>query len=230
MWLTEDFKLALQDYFYLADRGYPERGFLKLVGDRYSLSDSQCTILYRGVTSFRLAKSRQLKLCTFSQIKNQKVFIDGFNVLLTIGSYLQGMPVFIAMDGFLRDASKFRGRFPKEIVLKNSLQKLLQTPGFENQVNLHFLFDKSAKILFDWEHIFQNNCNVDPDYPKFSFCEKVDKTLILQSQAIVCTSDTEIIDKTPCKIFDLPHHVLSHHFHTLPIELSIHLNSPTEDC
>lgn len=223
MWLTEDFRNALHDYFYLSDRGYPERGFLKLVGDRYRLSDHQRTILYRGVTSRGLAKSRQFKLCTFSDTKNQKVFIDGFNVLLTIGSYLQGMPVFIAMDGFLRDASKFRGRFPKSEIIKNSLQKLLQTPGFENQEKLHFIFDKSAKTLFDWNQIFQNNNNVDQNYLKMSFCENVDKTLILQSQGIVCTSDTEIIDKAPCKIFDLPHHVLTQHYSPPLIDLSFYI-------
>lgn len=223
MWLTEDFKQALHDYFYLADHGYPERGFLKLIGDRYSLSNYQRSILYRGVTSRRLAQSRQLKLCTFSETKNQKIFIDGFNVLLTIGSYLQGLPVFIAMDGFLRDASRFRRRFPKEELIKKSLQKLLQTSGFENQEELHFIFDKSAKILYDWDQIFQNNNFLDQCSLKISFCEKVDKTLILQSEGIVCTSDTDIIDKTPCKIFDLSRFVLAHHYNPLIIDLSFYL-------
>lgn len=227
MWLTENFKLALHDYFYLADRGYPERGFLKLVGDHYSLSDHQRTILYRGITSRELAKSRQFRLCTFSETKTQKFFIDGFNVLLTIASYLQGMPVFVAMDGFLRDASKFRGRFPKSEIIKNSLQKLIQTPGFENQEKLHFIFDKSAKILFDWDQIFQNNNLIDRNSLKISFCEKVDKTLILQSEGIVCTSDTEIIDKTPSKIFDLPRHVLIQHYSPLIIDLSFYIPPAT---
>jgi hypothetical protein len=31
----KSFQNGLADYFYLIDRGYPEKGALKLVGDRY---------------------------------------------------------------------------------------------------------------------------------------------------------------------------------------------------
>jgi hypothetical protein len=44
----QEFTSACRDYFYLIDKNYPERGSLKIVGDRYRLSGDQRTILYRG--------------------------------------------------------------------------------------------------------------------------------------------------------------------------------------
>ena len=49
--LNEFFMNACKDYAYLINRNYPERGTLKLVGDRYRLTRDQRTILYRGISS-----------------------------------------------------------------------------------------------------------------------------------------------------------------------------------
>ena len=56
------FEHALADYFYLIDRGYPEKGSLKLVGDKYKLETVYRTVLYRGVCSQLKTASREQKL------------------------------------------------------------------------------------------------------------------------------------------------------------------------
>ena len=57
-WINEDFKLACRDYFYLVDHHFPERGVLKLVGDRYRLDGDQRTVLYRGISSRKRSDMR----------------------------------------------------------------------------------------------------------------------------------------------------------------------------
>ena len=56
------FKQACRDYYYLIDRNYPERGTLKLIGDRYRLSGDQRTVLYRGISSQERSDMRKMLL------------------------------------------------------------------------------------------------------------------------------------------------------------------------
>jgi hypothetical protein len=110
MEVDEYFIRAVNDYFYLTQRGYPVKGFLMLVGNRYGLNSIQRSILYRGIASDGDNKRRMKKLITTIEIENQHFYIDGFNVLTTIASYLLGKVVFISSDGILRDASVLKGK------------------------------------------------------------------------------------------------------------------------
>jgi hypothetical protein len=221
MWLTDEFLLALYDYFYLADRDYPERGFLKLIGDRYGLSEYQRTILYRGVTSKKTAEFRYSKLISPDKIRGEELWIDGFNVLLTISSYLQGSPVFIAMDGFLRDAAHFRGRFPKSDLIVRSFHLLTKTLLTCNPGIVCIYLDENAKTFTDVEVLFgENNLINDLDL-EIVFCAKVDKFLVQKNEGLICTSDTGIIDASSCKIVDLARLTLFQHFNPEWVDLSI---------
>ena len=86
MVLRDHFIKAAKDYFYLAQKGYPPRGFLQLVGDRYELTSLERTMLYRGIAPGIIAEQRKQKLSGLDAIQNQELFIDGFNVILTISA------------------------------------------------------------------------------------------------------------------------------------------------
>jgi hypothetical protein len=43
------FAEAISDYYFVLNKGYPKKGILKFVGDRYNLTGSLRTILQRGV-------------------------------------------------------------------------------------------------------------------------------------------------------------------------------------
>ncbi len=101
---------AVKDYYYLTERGYPRKGVLMLVGNRYGLSDTQRTILYRGIASETRYRRRKKKLISSQKIQDQNLHIDGFNVLTTIASYLLGKVLFISSDHILRDASGMKGK------------------------------------------------------------------------------------------------------------------------
>lgn len=223
MWLTDNFREALEDYFYLTTRGYPERGFLKLVGDRYKLTEHQRTILYRGVASAEKAESRRARLCLIAELQNQEIFIDGLNVLLTLTAYLQGLPLFVALDGFLRDAASFRGKFPKTELIEKSFELLLEFLPLTGQPKTGFYLDVGAENIYNWNRIFENVNPKNCPNLELIFCPKTDNVLINKQSGIICTSDTGIIDQTACRCFDLPRHVLLHFFKPQFADLTIHL-------
>ena len=91
-WINEDFKLACRDYFYLVDRHFPERGVLKLVGDRYRLRGDQRTVLYRGISS-RMRSEIRTDIAGCGCFR-ENLIIDGYNILFTLLNYRLGKITF----------------------------------------------------------------------------------------------------------------------------------------
>lgn len=99
---------AAIDYHWLLDRGYAGSGALKLVGDRHQLTRDERMILFRGVVSSELSRSRAglIEL----EAGGRVLFVDGYNQALTVMHYLTGRPLFLCTDGLLRDAGAAHGR------------------------------------------------------------------------------------------------------------------------
>ncbi len=194
---------AIRDYRYLLNRNYSQKASIKLVGDRYMLSRESRSILYRGVSDERSASIRSLKKAPLPA--NNRVYIDCHNVLFTIGNYLNGRPVFISDDGFLRDAGELRGRFNRKKLLEQIVNILFDF-FIHNCRNRYILFldqpvSNSGELAGKINTFFaQNNlngkaetCN-SPDYRIVKYAQENDR---------VCSSDSVIIEKVPCSVFDL---------------------------
>ena len=64
-------------------------------------------MLRRTVVAGEVAQRRMAKACAYA-LAGKAVFVDGYNVLITVESLLGGFPVYLCDDGFLRDT---RGLF-----------------------------------------------------------------------------------------------------------------------
>jgi hypothetical protein len=60
-------------------------------------------VLIRVVVASALAKARRVKLVDIKALHGKEVFVDGYNVLITVESMLEGCPVYLCDDGLLRD-------------------------------------------------------------------------------------------------------------------------------
>lgn len=209
--MNSDFIEAAKDYRYLLDRGYPQRGFLGLVGDRYKLSNRERSILYRGLSSRKQADRRIQKLMLEYDGKS-KLYIDGFNVITTVSSYLLGLPVFISMDGFLRDASQRRGRLEDNNRLEEAVRLIAGYLHAAEVASVDIYLDEAGEITGMVKSILLAKIQHLSLNVNISICKNVDKELIAVNDGIVCTSDSEIIDESSGRIFDLACFVLHHHF------------------
>ncbi|MCK4662071.1 MAG: DUF434 domain-containing protein [Bacteroidales bacterium] len=207
-----NFYEAIIDYSYLLEKNYPQKSILKLIGDKYMLNRVQRTILYRGITTSEKSKNRNLKLIKEDFIKSEKLYIDCYNVIYTIGSYLNGNTLFVGTDNLLRDASEIHG-------------KILRTKLLDRSLNLLFGYLKTLKIA---EVILIID---EPVNHSKSLCKKINeliKKIGIKAKAeinkspdiylktlkegICATSDSVIIDKSNIKIFDLARNTLNFHF------------------
>ncbi|MBN2349295.1 MAG: DUF434 domain-containing protein [Bacteroidales bacterium] len=215
---SPSFKNALRDYYYLINKNYPERGILKLVGDRYKLSGDLRTILYRGISSQKKAIKRQCRLT--NNTGNQLLLIDGYNTLFTILNYRLGRFVFISNDTICRDAGSLHGKLRNQVLLEECVELLLdflKSLSFEKAIiYLDAPVSKSSfhKKLF--EKRIQSlqlccECRID---------KSADLSIKENIRGVLITSDTGIIDQTNFPVFDLSRKLITETFNANLFELS----------
>jgi hypothetical protein len=220
MQFSEHFRQALQDYIFLVERKYPEKKILEMVSTRYSLNHFERSILFRGVTSIELAEKRKKRIVTIDQLNNRTLHIDLYNVLFTIAAYLRGYPVYIAYDGFLRDASESHGSGNWHIHLDKSLFLV------ENHLRgLDF-----SKAVFYIDHPLEGRQEIVEKLEELArnFTKEIeiitdlspDHLIKAATEGVVATSDSVIIDKSSLPVFDLPKFILEKAFHPDFINIS----------
>jgi hypothetical protein len=117
---------AVSDLVWLLDRGYPKKSALDLVGNRHSLDRDERLVLYRGVFDRTSAAGRSAKKCDPFSEPIDRLHIDGYNVLITIESYLAGKRVFRSLDGFVRDISGIYGGYVLGDLTRRSVGLLVE--------------------------------------------------------------------------------------------------------
>ena len=70
---------ALSEYCWLLSRHYATASSLKLVGDKFQLSERQRMLLMRSACSDSERTNRQTNQVDDHDLQGQQVFIDGFN-------------------------------------------------------------------------------------------------------------------------------------------------------
>lgn len=212
MLITPDFLNAVSDYRFLLERRYSLKNILKIVADRYKLNSIQRSFLYRGITSKDLALKRKSKLITEKQTTGAIMHVDLYNVLLTVNSYLKGKPVFIACDGYLRDAGELKGKISQNSSFDRPVDLIL---SFLSTIDLNeviFYIDSPVQCSKELENLLKSLFIQYKLNGKIERIKEVDKLLCQQKEGVIVTSDTEIIDKTILKMFDLAKNVLKYHF------------------
>ena len=107
----EKLKTAARHIVYLLDEGYDLKRAAAFVGNHFLLSARQRLALMRSVASHSQAALRKSKEAALEEVKGREVWIDGFNLIITLEVMLSASPLFIGMDGAIRDLAALRGTY-----------------------------------------------------------------------------------------------------------------------
>jgi len=208
--ITPEFKQAIQDYSQLLEKQYPRKQILKLIGDRYLLDKPQRTMLSRGVFLYRDVENRQYKKTV--SIAGRILHIDACNVLFSIANYLLGRLVFLSNDGFIRDAGEAYDKLQAHEKFYQAMVLVMEYLAGEGASVAHFYIDEpvtNSSLLEDQLNKLIGESGLDGDT---ILCRKPDNELMKITEGVICTSDSEIMDETPCMLADIPYGVLSGKF------------------
>jgi hypothetical protein len=187
---------AVSDLSWLLGHGYAPVSALKLVGDRWRLTERQRMAVRRSACSDEARAFRGAREVRAAELVGRDLWIDGFNVLTTIEAWLGGAVVLHCRDGTYRDLAGIHGTYRRVAETLPAIETLAVVLRGLGARSVRWLFDRpvsnSGRIralvlqtagdrAIDWTV----ELVADPD------------RLLEQSMEIVSTADSGILDEGP---------------------------------
>ncbi|MBN2590491.1 MAG: DUF434 domain-containing protein [Sedimentisphaerales bacterium] len=187
-------RCAAADFSLLLSKGYAEKSSLKLVGDKFSLTERQRLAIMRSSCSDQQLASRKQCCVDIKNITEKSVAIDGYNLLITIEAAMSGGILFRGRDGCLRDLASIHGTYRKveeTIPAIELIGSFLQENGIENVLwlldspvsNSGRLKKLISEITIEYNLDWEVELSISPDAE------------LIKTDLPVVTSDSVILDK-----------------------------------
>ncbi len=200
----EKLQTAAEEVFYLISRGYPTTPATRFVGDHYQLSERQRLALARSVSPLQSVLSRRSRQVT--DIKDQTIYIDGFNVIIGLEIAFSQSMLFRCLDGTVRDLAGLHGTYrliPQTDLAVKALLGALDDLGVSRAViYLDKPVSNSGRLK---QRIYEFSENIGFDLDVFVE-DPVDA--ILKTKPLIATGDAIILDECD-KWFSLAEYAIS---------------------
>jgi hypothetical protein len=102
---------AVSELSWLLTRGYTMKAALKLVGDRFMLTDRQRLAISRAACSDQSKQRRVATEVLANAAVGENLIVDGFNLIITVEAALSGGLLISGRDGCIRDLSSVHGSY-----------------------------------------------------------------------------------------------------------------------
>ena len=124
----EIMRTASRHVDYLINEGYDLKSASTFVGNHFLLSERQRLAIMRSLATADQLKNRKAK----EKTAGKEVWVDGFNMIITLEVLLCDSLLFSCMDGTIRDLAALRGTYriipetePAVRMLLNSLMEMM---------------------------------------------------------------------------------------------------------
>jgi len=199
-------KRATSDLSWLLTRDYPKDSSLKMVGDSYALRSRQREAVGRCSFSKKQIAKRKISMVGRAAIKNNKVYIDGFNIILTLEAALGKGYLIKGRDGVIRDMASVHGSYR----VLNDTKKVLEMIGLSLEnwgvKEAIWYLDKPVSNSGKLKALMEEIAKKEGYNWKVELVKNPDPVLIRKKQ-IVITADSGILDNIS-KWFNITEYVL----------------------
>jgi hypothetical protein len=197
---------AAYDMRFLLERGYTRRVSLSIVSDRYRLKAEERRTLYRGVYPEEVVKHHRSKRVDASTLRDKRVGVDLYNVLITLEGGLSGEILVMADDGFLRDIRGIHGKYHRRPSTPKALEMVVGSLLELRVGEAHFYLDSNISRSGDMRVQVEGLMRGQGLRGDASTTKAPDR--YVSAQEVAMSSDAIIIERSPAA-FDLPAHILS---------------------
>ncbi|MDI6806843.1 MAG: DUF434 domain-containing protein [Candidatus Aenigmarchaeota archaeon] len=200
---TDEVREAAEVLRYLLNHKFQRKNIkniLRFIQGPYNLNADQIHLLDRAVYSDKESEARSKKLINVKEIRSSTLGIDGYNVLVTLESALEGKPLVQADDGLIRDIAGKSSRYrPSETTYK-ALNLIFSTLKAYPPRETLFLFDERIGMSVEFAKSVRGMLNEYGLCGDASVANYPDEEIL--EYEIIATSDSTPIDKAK-KVFDL---------------------------
>jgi hypothetical protein len=187
---------AVSDLSWLLGRGYAPVSALKLVGDRWSLTERQRMAVRRSACSDGDRDRRRAACLTAADLNGRELWIDGFNVLTTIESSLGGGVVIHRRDGTFRDIAGVHGTYRRVVETGPALDLLAATIAGMRAGPVRWLFDRPVSNSGRIRSLVEEIARERGDDWSVELVDNPD-TILKVATVPVATADSVILDAGP---------------------------------
>jgi hypothetical protein len=200
---------ASYDLKFLLNRGYKKRAALNLVADKYLLNKDGRNYLVRKVFSDKKSQDRSLKIVDISNISNKTIFIDGYNVLISVETICNQEYGSLIMcdDGVLRDLKAVFGKYKINKTTENALNNIMAILSPHNPACICVIYDSPVSKSGELARITDSIIQIHNLHGTAVTNRSVDFELVKLSKkynGIVATSDGPVMDKVE-NVLDIPY-------------------------
>lgn len=185
---------AVADLCWLLTRGYATPSALKLVGDRYALAARQRVAVARCACSDAQQARRSAHRVDGRQVRGQRVWLDGYNVLTTIEAALGGGVILDARDGAYRDMASMHGSYRKVAETRPALELLGRRLGELGVAECRWCLDRPVSNSGRLKQIMEETAAAGGWRWEIELVPNPDPILSRASE-IVVTADSVILDR-----------------------------------
>lgn len=104
---------ATSDLCWLLNRGYAMASAVELVGNRYALAKRQRVAVGRCACADEAFQRRQSHRVEPLRLRDEELWLDGYNVLTAVEAALAGGVILLGRDGCYRDLASMHARYRK---------------------------------------------------------------------------------------------------------------------
>lgn len=180
---------------------------LKLVGDRHGLRERQRLAVARSSCSEEDWQRRTAHSVPVTELRNEDVIVDGFNLMITLEAALSGGPLFIGADKCIRDLSSVHGSYRSVEETERAIYLIGNSLAHLGASSVTWLLDRPvsnsgrlatriAGIALERSWPWKVEAVFNPD------------TMIISSTAVAITSDASILNQVE-RWADLKTHLLA---------------------
>ncbi|MFH5806058.1 DUF434 domain-containing protein [Alienimonas sp. DA493] len=127
---------------WLLSRGYVNPSALKLVGDRFDLTDRQRTAVLRSACPDDALADRAARRVAPHELAGKTLRIDGFNLVTTVEAALGGGVLLRGRDGVTRDMASMHGNYRRVAETGPALEAVRELLDELAPAAAHWLLDR----------------------------------------------------------------------------------------
>jgi len=104
-------RTSVEELSWLLSRGYSMKASVKLVGDKYALTERQRMAIARAGCSDESLAARESSRQLIEGITGENIIVDGFNLIITVEAALSHGVLLLCRDDCIRDLSSVHGSY-----------------------------------------------------------------------------------------------------------------------
>lgn len=187
-------RTATTELSWLLSHGYAMRSSLQLVGDRHALIDRQRLAISRAACSDLQRGERAARCLPVESLRDSDVFIDGFNLIISIEAALGGGVLLQCRDGCIRDLSSVHGSYRSVAETDQAMDLIGTALHSAAPREVHWLLDKPISNSGRLAHTLRERAAAK-GWPWTVDVSFNPDALLATSAGIVITSDSAVLDR-----------------------------------